>query len=242
MTHHNKEPQPFAPNRRDFMKLLGAAGLGLTLSQFDSIRTLAAADETLNDILGVAATAEALAVTLNGAVAANAASYDNGRGLSPMIVRYVRAIQAEEQIHYAFLTAAGAKPATTTFTVPQNLAGILSDSRQLFTFVLSAEDIFIAAYTAAGQRFAQYNRPDLVKVAYQIMGVECEHRVLISAALGNMPPNDRAFQKAMFQNVIDAVPMVQNLGLLGTSNPAATLRYEEFSRNIDYTGIRQTQP
>ena len=229
--------------RRGFLKLTGAAGLGAAaLSQLPALTALAAADESVADIVNVAATAEALAVTLTGAVTAGAGGYDGGKGLPDMLVRWVKAIQAEEQAHYAFLTAAGAKPLTTTFTVPQSLAAITNDSKALLTFVVGAETIFIAAYTAAAERFAQLSQPQLAQVALQIAGVEAEHRVLASAGLGASPPNNIAFEKAMFSSVGEAAAAVKALGLLGAANPAATLDYADFASKVDTTGVSNLAP
>lgn len=228
----------FKTDRRAFMKLMAAAGLAFAVPHIDTLRAYAAADETINDIINVAATAEALATALNGFVAANAAGYDNGQGLSPTVVRWVKGIQAQEKVHYEFLVAAGAKPAATTFTIPPSLEGITKSSKDLFAFVLQAEDLFISAYNAAAQRFAQYGQPDLTKVAYQIAGVECEHRVLVNYGFGAVPPNDRAYEKALLRNVVDAVPVVRDLGLLGSANPIATIRYEDFM-NVDFSNQDQ---
>lgn len=199
-------------------------------------------DESIGQIINVAATAEALAVTLTGAVIAGAAKYDGGTGLPAMVVAWVKGIQAEEYAHYQYLVGAGAKPLTTTFTVPQNLAGITNDSKTLLNFVVQAETLFIGAYIAAAQEFTQLGKPDLAKVAYQIAGVEAEHRTLANFALGAAPPNNVGFEKALFHNVGEAAAAVQGLGLLGASNPAATLRFEDFKGSVDSTGVSQTTP
>jgi len=229
--------------RRGFLKLAGAAGLGaFALSQLPALGALAQSDEQVADIVNVAATAEALAVTLTGAVVAGAGRYDGGKGLPDMVVRWVKGIQAEEQAHYAYLLAAGAKPLTTTFTIPTNLAPITNDSKALLDFVVSAETIFIAAYTAAAERFAGLNQPDLSRVALQIAGVECEHRVLANWARGASPPNDIAFEKALFSSVGEAAAAVKGLGLLGAPNPAATLSYADFAGKVDNTGVSNLTP
>ena len=230
-------PATLAPlGRRGFLKLTGAAGLGaLALSQLPTLAALAADDESVADIVNVAATAEAMAVTLTGAVLTGASGYDGGKGLPEMLVRWVRAIQAEEQAHYAFLSAAGAKPLTTTFTVPQSLAPITNDSKALLTFVVGAETIFIAAYTAAADRFAQLKQPQLAQVALQIAGVEAEHRVLANAGLGASPPNNVAFEKALFNSVGEAAAAVKGLGLLGTPSPTPRPSTATCAEKVDNT-------
>jgi len=233
---------PLNANRRGFFKLTGAAGLGLALTQFGTLSALAASNESIADIINIAATAEALAVTLTGAVIANAAKYDGGKGLSPMLVTWVKGIQAEEQAHYQYLTGAGAKPLTLTFTVPQNLAAITNDSKALLNFVVGAETIFIGAYIAAAQEFSDLGQPALSEVALQICGVECEHRVLANYGTGAMPPNNLGFEQALYHNVAEAADAVKKLGLLGTNNPAATLQYQDFAGSVDFSGVSQLKP
>jgi hypothetical protein len=239
---HVLEPAAFAMDRRGFIRLTGAAGLGLAMSQLGTLSALAQSNETVADIINIAATAEALAVSLTGAVIAGAAKYDGGKGLSAMLVTWVKGIQAEEQAHYQYLTAAGAKPLTTTFTVPQNLAGITTDSKTLLTFVVAAESIFIGAYIAAAQEFTDLKQPALAKVALQIAGVEAEHRVLANYGLGANPPNNLGFEKAPYASVGDAAAAVKSLGLLGVANPAATLMYSDFAGSVSSVGVTNLKP
>lgn len=236
------ESPPFATSRRGLLKLTGAAGAGMALAQMGALGALAQSNETVADIINIAATAEALAVSLFGAAIAGASKYDGGKGLSPMLVTYAKAIQAEEQDHYKFLTGAGAKALTLTFTIPQNLADITTSSTALMKFVVSAEEIFIGAYTAAGQEFTDLNQPTLVTYALEIASVEAQHRVLANYAAGAMPPNNLGFEKAPYASVGDAATVLKNLGLLGTSNPAATLNYNDFVGSIDYSGVSNQTP
>lgn len=231
-----------ALSRRGFIKLTGGAGLGLAMTQLGTLTALAQTNETVADIINIASTAEALAVTLTGAVIAGASKYDGGKGLSAMLVTWVKGIQAEEQAHYSYLVSAGAKPLLTTFTVPQNLANITTDSHALLSFVVTAETLFIGAYTAAAQEFAMLGQPALSKVALQIAGVESEHRVLANYGAGAMPPNNVAFEKAVVANLHEAAAALQGLGLLGTSNPAATLNYSDFASKVDTTGVSNLTP
>lgn len=234
---------PWLPiGRRGLFKLGGVAGLGLALTQLGALQALAASNETVADIIDIAATAEALAVTLTGAVIAGASKYGNGKGLSAMLVTWVKAIQAEEQAHYQYLTAAGAKALTLTFTVPQNLADITTDSQALLKFVVAAETVFIGAYTAAAQEFSDLGQPALSKVALQIASVESQHRVLANYGAGAMPPNNVGFESAPYASVGDAAGVLKNLGLLGASNPAATLSYSSFAGSVDFNGVSNIKP
>ncbi len=241
MTHPYVSPGGML-SRRDLFRLTGAAGLGLALTQLGTLSALAASEESVADIINIASPAEALAVTLTGAVIANASAYDGGKGLPPTVVAWVKGIQAEEQAHYQYLTTAGAKPLTLTFTVPQNLAAITNDSKALLDFVVAAEAVFIGAYIAAAQEFATLGQPALSQVALQICGVECEHRVLANSARGASPPNNLGFEGAPYHNVSEAAAAVKGLGLLGTSNPAATLSYTDFASKVDFAGVGNLKP
>src|SRR6516162_2277438 len=195
-----------------------------------ALGTMAASSESVGSIISTFATAEALAVTLLGAAIAGAEKYDGGKGLPPTVVRWLKAMQAQEQVHYEYLTKAGAKPLTLTFTVPQNLADITTDSKALLDFEVSAETIFIGAYVAAAGEFANLGQPALAQVACQLAGVESEHRVLANYGRGVVPPNNLAFEKAPFNTVGEAAAQIKSLGLLGTPTPAATLHYADFAR------------
>jgi hypothetical protein len=208
----------------------------------ESLKTMAASSESVGSIIDIFATAEALAVTLLGAAIAGAEKYDGGKGLPPMIVSWVKAMQAQEQAHYEYLTKAGAKPLTLTFTIPQNLANIATESNALLDFEVSAETIFIGAYVAAAGEFANLGQPALAQVACQLAGVESEHRVLANYARGTVPPNDLAFEKAPFNTVDEAAAQIKSLGLLGTPSPAATLQYADFASRVDRTSTMTAEP
>src|SRR6516225_5517896 len=198
---------------------------------------MAASSESVGSFISTFATAEALAVTLLGAAIAGAEKYDGGKGLPPTVVRWLKAMQAEEQAHYEYLTEAGAKPLTLTFTVPQNLVDITTSSKAFFDFLVSAETIFVGAYVAAGGEFADLGQPALAQVACQLAGVESEHRVLANYARGAVPPNNLGFEKAPFSTVAEAAHQIKSLGLLGTPTPAATLHYADFASHVDRTGV-----
>lgn len=145
-------------------------------------------------------------------------------------------------MHYEYLTRAGATPLTLTFTVPHDLSDITKDSKALLTFVVAAEGIFIGAYIAAAAEFAALAQPALAQVAFQVAGVESEHRVLAHYGLGAVPPNDLGFERAPFATVGEAAAKLKSLGLLGTPSPAATLHYADFARSVDFTGIGGRTP
>ncbi len=78
----------------------------------DAPRDGALACESVQDIINIAVTAEAFAVTALGGALANAA---NGTlALNAEQIQTLTAARAEEQAHYQYLIDAGAKPLTTT--------------------------------------------------------------------------------------------------------------------------------
>jgi hypothetical protein len=200
----------------------------------------AAACESVQEIINIAATAEAFAVTALGGALANAA---NGTlALNAEQVQTLTAARAEEQAHYQYLLDAGATPLTTTFTVPD--PKIVTDVPTFLTTLITLEEAFIAAYLAAAQEFAILGEARLAQVALQIGAVEAEHRAgvrfyAIQAGVLSGTPNDVAFEKALFTSVGEAAAALQQLGFIGGSG-------EQISYpgpgEIDYTGVTQLQP
>ena len=117
------------------------AALGVTSSDIFAMRQQAVACETVQDILNIAVTAEAFAVTALGGVLA---SVEEGNlDLSEDAIGTLIAARAAEQAHYEFLIESGAEPLTLTFTVPDE--AILTDVSTFFTTLVSLEETFIAA-------------------------------------------------------------------------------------------------
>lgn len=170
--------------------------------------------ESVRDILNVAATAEALAVTVLYGAVSNADKLGLRRHLGTVgsVLDVVEAAMCEEQYHLDFLQSAGATPLLTTFSLPD--PAILTDYNTFFQTIEAAEGIFIAAYMAATVEFANGGNGTLARYAYQIGGVECEHRVAARAALGEQPVNNKAFETPMFSAVSDAAALLGKLGFL----------------------------
>ena len=212
------------------------------LTQIDR-STLAAGipgGETVQEIINIAATAEAFAVAALGGALANAAS--GKLALNAMQIQTFKAARAEEQAHYAFLTGAGARPLTTTFTVPD--PKIVTDVPTFLMTVIALEEAFIAAYMAAAQEFALLGQPRLAQLALQIGAVEAEHRAgvrafAIEAGLISGTPNDVAFEKALFTSVGGAAAALKSLGFIGGSG--AQITYPGPGA-IDATGVRHLRP
>src|SRR5579884_774829 len=125
--------------------------------------------EAITDMINTAVTAEALAVTV-----LTAAVTSSTLGFNALEKAVVQAALVEEQDHYDYLSALGATPLTTTFTVPDPT--LLSNKVTFFTTLWAAESLFVAAYLAAVREAAELGQPSLSLIAAEIMGVEAEHR------------------------------------------------------------------
>lgn len=176
--------------------------------------------EPVQEILSIAATAEALAVTALYHVHLQVgAGKFNTSGIAvpaSTLVSVVRAALREEADHYSFLTGAGGRAIYTSFTVP---ADILTSAVAALRFLEIAETAFVAAYMAANREFAGAGMASLAQYAYQIGGTECEHRTLVRAALGEMPPNNKSFETNLFGTVADAAKELASLGLFKPGIP-----------------------
>ena len=172
--------------------------------------------ESVQDIIDIAATAEAFAVTALGGALESAA---NGTlALSEEAIQSLRAARAAEQAHYEFLIDNGAEPLTTTFTIPDE--ALLTDPATFLTTLITLEEAFIAAYIAAAQQFVAQGEGKLAQVALQIGAVEAEHRAgvrffAIEAGVIQGVPNDVAFEQALFGSVSEAAAALEELGFIG---------------------------
>ncbi len=217
-----------------------ATGLGVTSADARLLEQAAGSCESIQEIINIAATAEAFAVTALGGALENAA---NGKlALNAEQQQTLRAARAEEQAHYAYLIAAGAKPLTTTFTVPD--PRIVTDVPTFLKTLITLEEAFIAAYLAAAQEFAILGQGRLVQVALQIGAIEAEHRAgvrfyAISAGVLSGTPNDVAFEKALFGSVGEAAAALQKLGFIGGTGPQITY---PGPGAIDNTGVSHLTP
>jgi len=213
---------------------------GLTSTERSILGGGTAGYETVQQIINIAATAEAFAVTALGGALANAAT--GALALTALQRQTFTAARAEEQAHYAYLTAAGARPLTTTFTVPN--AKIVTDVPTFLLTVIELEEAFIAAYLAAAQEFALLGQPRLAQLALQIGSVEAEHRAgarffAVEAGLLSGTPNDVAFEKALFTSVSGAADALKSLGFIG--GRGAQITYPGPGA-IDTTGVHFLRP
>ncbi|MCA0458063.1 MAG: ferritin-like domain-containing protein [Chloroflexi bacterium] len=162
----------------------------------------AAADDDLQTIINLAATAELFATThylaaINGA---------GDLGLAEKQVDYLKAGFLAEQDHLELLQSLGAVPVVTEFYVPENL---FSDKALFAAVTEVAETAFVGAYLAATRVFSKSadTTPYAVTTA-QIAAVEAEHRAL-ARQIGEKLPNNISYAQYTLNNVSDAVPVLQ---------------------------------
>lgn len=184
------------------------------------LKSGAAMTESTKDILNIAATAEAAAVTalyhLHVAVNQGKLNVSGVHVPTGTLVSIVRAALREEQDHYAFVTGAGGRPLYTSFTVPMNIFTSATDALKLF---LQLETVFVGAYMAATREFANGGMGKLAQYTYQIGGVEAEHRTLMRAGLGYLPPNNKSYESNLFMNVAGAAKVLGGLGVFKPGVP-----------------------
>ncbi len=162
-------------SRRKMLKTVGAgSAVALsfaTLFGEDVVNAQTTGDDP-QTILNLAATAEALAITAFHSIITQSTFFG---GLRPVFQNYLRSALTQEQDHFDFLVASGARPLANRFFFPN---GILQNLG-LYVFVTDVlEGVFIGAYLASIRRFAELNRPDLSWTAASVMGIEAEHKAL----------------------------------------------------------------
>ena len=200
-------------SRRNFLKgtgmVAGATVLGSSLFGFstsfarDVARQTSAPDDDLQTVINLAATAELFASTHYLAAINAAASGD--LALDKSQVDYLKTAFLAERDHYDLLLSLGAKPVVTQFYVPD---GLFKDVDKFSATTEVAEEAFVAAYLAAARIFTNLGQPAFAVTAAQISAVEAEHRALVRQ-IGKKLPNNVSYEKAKFNNVSDAVPVLQ---------------------------------
>jgi ferritin-like protein len=234
-----------APTRRRFMTaVLAASGGAAGIAALGNV-TSALADErsggaAVREIIDIAVTAEALAVTYLGAVISNA--YAGATGLDATVKTLLQAARAEEYAHFQLLKNLGAEPQTLTFFVPE--ASMVTDRTTALETIAAAEQLFINAYLSAIATFSQEGQHTLAVYAASILGTECEHRSLARAALslngvsGFSPANNWDFEQAPLPSVQAVASELKQLGFFGPKGIQAPFN----ATGIVTTGVTGTTP
>ncbi len=212
LTAKARETARAGGSRRDFFsrtaKIAGATALGaagIKMLQPLAIKSAFAATaptDTLQDIINIAATAEALAVTFyTHALKHGQLHLVNIKPNKP----YFQAAVIQEYVHLQILESLGAKPLTKHFYFPTNM---FTDQPTFFATASTLEDYFISAYLAGAMEFSGAISSGIptanttaLGLCVQIAGVECEHRALLNVASNVQPPNNRIIESALLTSV-----------------------------------------
>ena len=188
--------------RRTFLKRVTAVGGGLAaLEFFGATRSASAATDADIAAFGNAAVgAERIAVAFYsnalGVPSAFGVPSDLAKGtlLNSAHRVYFQAAQNQENSHLTTLESLGLSFPFSTFVFPSNT---FDSAQAMLAMGEQLEDIFIGAYLGAIKVAASTGDGlgiFIGEAAAQIMGVECEHRVLIRDIAALNPPNDRFYE------------------------------------------------
>lgn len=110
---------------------------------------------------------------------------------------YFSAAQQQEQAHQDTLVSLGLSFPYSVFSFPANT---FTSASAMLAFGEKLEDIFIGAYLGAIKAAAAETNVFIAEAAAQIVGIECEHRVLIRDIAAAPIPNNRVFEGNLSSN------------------------------------------
>jgi hypothetical protein len=122
---------------------------------------------------------------------------------------YFQAAHNQEDTHRAVLQSLGLNFPFSVFGFP---AGTFDSAAAMLAFGEKLESVFIGAYLGAIKAAASATNTFIAEAAAQIVGVECEHRVLIRDIASEDPPNDRFFEG----DIVAPSSMLGNTGTRST--------------------------
>lgn len=223
-------------SRRTALKGLAVGAAGFTVAQSAFLRSTAAQNETLQEVLDITATVERFGLTFLGEGLQSARNGGFDKAWSEPEIAIVEAARAQEQFHLDAFEAAGGVALTDTFTVPPDF---LTSFDAFFGAVVEQEAAEVAAQIAAMTVFTEMMRPDLAKVSFQYAAEEAEHRLLANYTLGVRPANDVAFAPALFGSVSEFLESLRERGIIeGTGTEIVFPGPGE----IDATNVTETEP
>jgi ferritin-like protein len=189
--------------RRKFMSRLLAAGGGAAVGgglvgRLQSV--FASTDADVVDFGNAAVGAERIGIAFYsnalGTPTAFGVTSDQAKGtlLNSAHRVYFNAARNQETSHLGTLQHLGLSFQFSVFSFP---AGTFDSASNMLAFGEQLEDIFIGAYLGAIKAAAgdfDSLGTFVAEAAAQIVGIECEHRVLIRDIAGLNPPNDRFYE------------------------------------------------
>ncbi len=150
-------------------------------------------------VLNLAATAEALSVTLYHQVLSRASF-----GLSAEARSQLQTLLEAEQSHLTLLGTLGGASLTRQFWFPE---GLLSNAGLFADTALHLEEACRGAYIAACHQFARQGKADLAATAAQLGASEAQHLTTLSHLAG-FGPGDLSLPAAPFRQVADVSPVL----------------------------------
>ena len=191
-------------NRRKFVQRILAAGGGVTLGglvgQALLKRDMASArppDDPVTDFGNAAVGAERIGIAFYSNALGEPSPFgvpsDQAKGtlLNSAHRIYFNAARNQEDTHRSVLQSLGLDFPFSVFQFP---AGTFESAKTMLAFGEQLESVFIGAYLGAIKVAASATNSFIAEAAAQIVGVECEHRVLIRDIASEDPPNDRFFE------------------------------------------------
>jgi len=242
-------------SRRKLLQGAGALGVGLTLGQTgiapvrsgalssglftgnSLVRSVAAQEDRIQDILDITVTTEMFGVTILGAAIQSAREGNYEPPIPEPVIAILEAARAQEQFHIEFFQSVGGEALTQTFHLPD--PALLTDSILFFDVLQQQETREIAAQIAAFNVFTEMGRHDLLKASFQYAAEEAEHRLLANYAKGARPANNYAFAPKLYEDIHEFLQELEALGIIGGDGPA--LDYPG-PGEINYAGVINTEP
>jgi ferritin-like protein len=201
---HTSEFFRASSTRRKFMQRIMATGGGMAVGGVLGVATLSsnsklalASDDPVTDFGNAAVGAERIGIAFYNNALGQASPFgapsDLAKGtlLNSAHRLYFQAAANQEDTHRAVLQSLGLDFPFSVFQFP---AGTFASASAMLAFGEQLESIFIGAYLGAVKVAASATNSFIAEAAAQIVGVECEHRVLIRDIAGENPPNDRFFE------------------------------------------------
>jgi len=128
-------------------------------------------------------------------------------GGMPRNVRFLQAALDAEVKHAAAAGSAAARGGRPGFYFPATAFARLGSPAETDSFLSmldTLETMCVGVYIAAARQFLRVGRPDLARVATQIMGVEAEHRMLGRVIGGVLPANNLTLERAPYASISGA--------------------------------------
>jgi Ferritin-like domain len=217
-----------ASTRRTLIKgtaaAIGSMGLVGMMTGTADAAVKTSAENSVENLTAVAATAEVLATIVN-----TVGPEKLGNRLDATTRRNIRAAAQQEKNHYELLTssAVGGKAVTKSIHVPD---AVFASPEAFLTTLAVGDQIFVNAYllattvfarqgTLAGSKFARYTA--------EIMAVESVHRALALQSLGKLG-NDRAYAKFAQREAVSGLPTTNAPGFYKITDAVGILESAGF--------------